>query len=54
VPRLAQFFAQSEFRSRFEAKGQVRGYLAAIPTYLIVRPHPELLGAVAFLQEPCT
>jgi glucokinase len=54
VPRLAQFFAQSEFRSRFEAKGRMRGYLAAIPTYLIVRPHPELLGAVAFLQEGCT
>jgi glucokinase len=51
VPRLAQFFAQSEFRSRFEAKGRMRGYLAAIPTYLIVRPHPELLGAAAFLQD---
>jgi len=36
-----QFFAQSEFRSRFEAKGRMRGYLAAIPTYRIVRPHPE-------------
>ncbi len=52
VPRLAQFFAQSEFRSRFEAKGRMRGYLAAIPTYLIVRPHPELLGAAALLNEP--
>jgi glucokinase len=51
VPRLAGFFAQSEFRARFEAKGRMRGYLAAIPTYLIVRPHPELLGAVAFLQQ---
>ncbi len=29
----------------------MRGYLAAIPTYLIVRPHPELLSAAAFLQE---
>ena len=52
VPRLPQFFAQSEFRSRFEAKGRMRGYLAAIPTYLIVRPHPELLGAAALLNEP--
>ncbi len=52
VPRLARFFAQSEFRSRFEAKGRMRGYLAAIPTYLIVRPHPELLGAAALLNEP--
>ncbi|MGP0085742.1 MAG: glucokinase [Steroidobacteraceae bacterium] len=30
MPRLAQFFAQSEFRSRFEAKGRMRGCLAAI------------------------
>jgi glucokinase len=52
VPRLAQFFAQSEFRSRFEAKGRLRGYLATIPTYLIVRPLPVLLGAAALLSEP--
>ncbi len=51
VPRLAQLFAQSEVRSRFEAKGRMRGDLAAIPTYLIVRPHPELLGAAALLQQ---
>lgn len=51
VPRIAPFFAQSEFRSRFEAKGRMRGYLAAIPTYLIVRPLPALLGAAAWLNE---
>jgi glucokinase len=51
VPRIAPFFAQSEFRSRFEAKGRLRGYLAAIPTYLIVRPLPALLGAAALLDE---
>jgi glucokinase len=51
VPRIAAFFAQSEFRSRFEAKGRMRGYLAEIPTYLIVRPLPALLGAAAMLNE---
>jgi len=51
VPRIAAFFAQSEFRSRFEAKGRLRGYLAAIPTYLIIRPLPALLGAAALLDE---
>ena len=51
VPRIATFFAQSEFRARFEAKGRMRGYLAAIPTYLIVRPLPGLLGAAALLSE---
>ncbi len=50
VPRIASVFAQSEFRSRFEAKGRLRGYLAAIPTYLIVRPLPALLGAAALLN----
>jgi glucokinase len=52
VPRLGSFFAQSEFRARFEAKGRFRGYLATIPTYVIVRPLPALLGATALLKRP--
>jgi len=52
VPRIAPFFAESEFRARFEAKGRMRSYLAAIPTYLIVRPLLGLLGAAALLNEP--
>ena len=51
VPRIPSFFAQSEFRSRFEAKGRLRSYLAAIPTYVIVRPLPGLLGAAVLLNE---
>jgi len=51
VPALGTFFIESEFRSRFEAKGRFRGYLAAIPTYVIVRPLPALLGAAAMLRE---
>jgi glucokinase len=51
VPRMASFFAQSEFRSRFEAKGRLRPFLAAIPTCLIVRPLPALLGAAALLND---
>jgi glucokinase len=51
VPKLGPIFAQSEFRARFEAKGRMRGYLAAIPTYVIVRPYPGLLGAAALLRE---
>lgn len=51
VPRMASFFAQSEFRARFEAKGRLRPYLAAIPTYVIVRPLPGLLGAAVLLNE---
>jgi glucokinase len=51
VPRVPQFLAQSEFRQRFQAKGRLSGYLAAIPTYLIVRPLPALLGAAALLRD---
>lgn len=51
VPRVPQFLAQSEFRQRFEAKGRLRSYLAAIPTYLIVRPLPALLGAAVLLRD---
>jgi glucokinase len=52
VPRLGSFFTQSEFRARFEAKGRFRGYLATIPTYVIVRPLPALPGATALLKQP--
>jgi glucokinase len=51
VPRLGPTFAQSEFRARFEAKGRFRDYLAAIPTYVITRPFPALLGAATLLTQ---
>lgn len=52
VPRLVAFFAESRFRARFEAKGRFREYLAGIPTYVIVRPLPALLGAASLLEAP--
>jgi glucokinase len=51
VPRLGRYLLQSEFRSRFDAKGRLRGYLAAIPTFVISRPLPALLGAAALLKQ---
>jgi glucokinase len=50
VPRLGAAFGQSAFRARFEAKGRFRDYLAAVPTYVITRPHPALLGAASLLE----
>ena len=41
VPKLGSRFADSAFRERFEAKGRMRPYLAAIPTYVVT--HPRLL-----------
>lgn len=51
VPRLGTAFAESGFRKRFETKGRFRWYLAAIATYVIVRPLPALLGAAALLER---
>jgi glucokinase len=51
VPKLGATFAQSDFRSRFEAKGRFSGYLAAIPTYVMTHSSPALLGAAKLLQQ---
>ncbi|MEJ2623539.1 MAG: glucokinase [Pseudolabrys sp.] len=50
VPRLGARFAASPFRERFEAKGRFRDYLAAVPTYVITRPYPALLGTAKLLE----
>jgi glucokinase len=43
--KIAEFLLQSSFRRRFEDKGRLKGYLAQIPTRLIVYPDIALLGA---------
>lgn len=49
VPRLGEFFVNSDFRSRFEGKGRVSDELVTIPTYVIRDPYPGLLGAARLL-----
>jgi glucokinase len=49
VPRLGARFAASEFRARFEAKGRMRPYLAAIPTWVVTHNLPAFLGCAAAL-----
>ena len=49
VPRLGDFFAQSEFRARFESKGRVSDELVTVPTFVIRDPYPGLLGASRML-----
>lgn len=51
VPRFLEFFAQSEFRARFEAKGRFEEFNQGIPTYVITEPQPGILGASAFLTQ---
>lgn len=51
VPKLAETFVQSDFRDRFEDKGRLGDYLAAIPTFVITRHHAALLGAAQLLSD---
>lgn len=48
-PRILKFLRESEFRSRFEAKGRFRSYLEAIPSYVIVHPAAAFLGLQSLL-----
>jgi glucokinase len=43
--KIEEFLIQSPFRRRFEDKGRLTAYVAAIPTKLIVNPDIALLGA---------
>lgn len=43
--KIESFLMQSPFRQRFEDKGRLTAYVAAIPTKLIVYPDIALLGA---------
>ena len=49
VPRLGQYFADSPFRLRFQAKGRFEPYLTAIPTYVVTQPLAAFLGCAALL-----
>ena len=51
VSRLGEFFVNSDFRSKFEDKGNFAGYVKNIPTYLINEPDHGLLGALAYLLQ---
>jgi glucokinase len=51
APRIAGYLAASQFRARFEAKGRLSGYTAAIPTRLIVRPDPALVGLAVLARR---
>ena len=47
VERLGELFDETRFRARFVAKGRLAYFLEPIPTYLITRSDPGLLGAAA-------
>lgn len=47
LPRWAGRFDVGAFRRAFEDKGQYREWLRAIPCFLVMHPHPGLLGLAA-------
>jgi glucokinase len=51
VPRLGARFAHSDFRARFETKGRLSPYLAAMPTYVVTHELPAFLGCAAMLTD---
>lgn len=54
VPRLGPRFAHSGFRARFEKKGRFSGYLAQVPTYVVLAQYPAFRGVAAMLNETLT
>jgi glucokinase len=48
--RILDFLIRSEYRDRFEAKGRLRNYLEAIPTYLITHPGAALIGLKSLVE----
>jgi glucokinase len=54
APRMADRLASGEFRRRFEAKGRMSDFMAAIPTTLIQHPYAALVGAARALKRPAT
>lgn len=45
IPKILDYFMQSEFRSRFEDKGRYRPFLVKMPVYVITHEFPAFLGA---------
>lgn len=51
IPRLGDFFIQSDFRKRFEDKGRFGRYVQNIPTYVITAQDATFRGLSAILEQ---
>jgi glucokinase len=51
APRMADRLAAGPFRRRFEDKGRLSDYVAAIPTNLVLHPYPAIVGAAHELEH---
>ncbi|MDQ0464328.1 glucokinase [Caulobacter ginsengisoli] len=52
APRILDRLRSGGFRARFEAKGRMKSYVAAIATQVILHPYAALLGAAQAALEP--
>lgn len=50
-PRFPEFLVASEFRARFEAKGRFAEWLRPVPTWLVLRKDPAMLGLEALARR---
>lgn len=50
APDILPFLRASEFRTRFDDKARFADYMKTIPTSVVTRPSPALLGAAAILH----
>jgi glucokinase len=51
VAHLRDYLPQSRFRERFDAKGRMRGYVEAIPAYVILCEDPTFIGLRALAAQ---
>lgn len=51
VPRFIDFLKTTGFRTAFEDKGRMRGYMSTIPVYVVTEPYTGLLGAAEALTN---
>lgn len=51
APRIGDMLQEGGFRRRFEDKGRLSGYVAAIPVYLVLRENPAFIGLKALLEQ---
>ncbi len=51
VPRFIDYLKNSNFRTRFEAKGRLAHITKQAPTYVITEQQPGLLGAAAYILQ---
>ena len=51
-PRILPFLREGEFRRAFEAKAPHAAVMATMPTWVITRDSPALVGLAAFARTP--